>query len=147
MRVVIDFRAGATHHGFAVLVEDGVQEGPDGTFVNVSVSKDGRTFILRRPSTPSGEGWNVQVVSVEYPPEAGNEHARILACDTTANGVGKALVAFKKGGVLIFPAYKRRGPSLIKRWDGTKFEEVLGRSTARALGWLPPDDKEIEQIL
>jgi len=134
-----DFRAGATHVGFALYAEESVQR--DGDMLrNVHVFRDGRVYVAR----PGGD-WNVMVVSFEYPPSAENEAARVLASDSTANGLGKAIIAFREGAVIRFPAYKKRGPSVFWYWDGQQFQKCLGLAQARVLGWVPP--KEMEQIL
>ncbi len=140
-REVIDYRAGRTHKGFALYVRGDVNVARNGVLLNVRLLRDGRTYVAE----PGGE-YDVVVFDTEGSVEALNDACRVIAHDSASNGVGKALIAFRPGGVLRLGAYKGRGPSRVLRYicDG-RYEEVRGLEAARARGWLPP--KNLESVL
>jgi hypothetical protein len=136
--LVEDFRAGATHTGWALLVEEclAAEKAERGFWKGVRVFQQGRAVILR----PQGR-WDVFTWGFEGGISELNEHARVVAQDSTRNDIGRAVVAVVPGGVIRLWAYAGRGPSTILRYLGEgQWDRVTGLDVARALGWIPGDD-------
>jgi hypothetical protein len=139
--LIQDFRAGATHTGWALLVEESLTA-ERGFWKGVRVFNHGRAVILR----PGGR-WDVFVWDFEGGISELNEHAKVVAQDSTRNDVGRAVVAAVPGGVIRLWAYAGRGPSTILRYrGGGEWDRVIGLDVARSLGWIPSEGHNPTEI-
>jgi hypothetical protein len=130
MEILEDFRAGATHTGFALVGDRALWDPVHRIARGVCVERTGRAIVLR-----GGGDLDVVLVSYVAPPRA--KDGIVTALDHDSRGHGKAVLALRPGDVVEFPAYRGRGPSTFRRWGGGEWdEEVCGRDVAVALGWI-----------